>query len=215
MQDAELTLLGSTVATAAVHALIPDHWLPLVLLARAQRWSPRRALGVAAFSGALHSVVSVSLGAVALWVGREAAFEVGEKLQQLSAGLLVAFGLAYGGWALARGGHSLHVHPRLSDAHAEPDRALSGLGLGFVVGFNPCVLIIPILFATSAWRAVWQVAVAAAFSATTVGTTATMCWAGLRSARWPEFAFLDRYGEALSGALIALTGIVVLALEAA
>lgn len=214
MKSAGLAVLASTVATAAVHALIPDHWLPLVLLARAQRWSPRRALGIAAFSGGLHSVVSVSLGAVALWVGREAAVEVGERLQRISSTLLVAFGLIYAAWALARGGHSLHVHPRLADPHAEPDRALTGLGLGFVVGFNPCVLIIPILFAAGAWRPAWQLAVAASFAATTVGTTAVMCWAGLRSARRPEFSFLDRYGEALSGALIALTGMVVLALEA-
>lgn len=213
MESAALALLGSTVATAAVHALIPDHWLPLVLLARAERWSPRRALGLAAFSGGLHSVVSVSLGAVALWVGREAALEVGEKIQHVSSALLVLFGLGYAGWALARGGHSLHVHPRLSDAHAEPDRTLTGVGLGFVLGFNPCVLIIPILFATSAWRAIWQLAVASAFTVTTVATTAAMCWAGLRSARRPEFSFLDRYGEAVSGALIALTGLVVLALE--
>jgi len=213
LHEAGLALLGTTVATAAIHALIPDHWLPLVLLARAQRWSVRRAFGVAAFSGGLHSVVSVSLGAVALWIGREAAAEAGEKLHLASSALLILFGMAYGGWALRRGGHSLHVHPRLSDAHAEPDRALTGAGIGFVLGFNPCVLIIPILFATSSWRASWQLAVAAAFTATTVATTAAMAWVGLRSARRPEFEFLDHYGEALTGMLIAVTGIVVLVLE--
>lgn len=213
MEQAALTLIGSTAATALVHALIPDHWLPLVLLARSQRWGIRRALGVAAFSGALHSVVSVSLGAVALWVGREAALEVGERVGHLSSGLLIAFGIGYAAWAMRRGGHSLHVHPRLGDPHGEPDSALTGVGLGFIVGFNPCVLILPILFATSSWRAIWQVAVAGAFTVTTVATTAAMAWVGLRSTRRPEFAFLDRYGEALSGALIAVTGVVVLFLE--
>ena len=213
MEPAGATLIGSTVATALVHALIPDHWLPLVLLARAQNWERRQILGVAVFAGGLHSIVSVSLGAVALWIGREAALEVGERLQLLSSGLLILFGLTYAVWAMVRGGHSLHMHPRLGDPHGEPDRTLTGLGLGFVVGFNPCVLIIPILFATSAWRALWQVAVAGAFTVTTVATTSVMAWVGLSSARRPEFAFLDRYGEALSGALIAITGVAVLLLE--
>jgi hypothetical protein len=213
MQEAGLALLGNTVATAVFHALIPDHWLPLVLLARAQRWSGRRVLGVAAFSGSLHALVSVSLGALALWAGREAALEAGGRLQGLSSALMILFGLGYGVWALARGGHSLHVHPHLSDLHAEPDTRLTGLGLGFTVGFNPCVLIIPILFATSAWRPAWQVAVAAAFALTTVATTAAMSWTGVRSARLFRFTFLDRFGEALSGGLIALTGLVVFVLE--
>ena len=54
---------------------------------------------------------------------------------------------------------------------------------------------------------------AAAFALTTVATTAAMSWAGARSARLRRFAFLDRFGEALSGGLIALTGLVVLLLE--
>ncbi|MEE9219718.1 MAG: sulfite exporter TauE/SafE family protein [Acidobacteriota bacterium] len=213
MEQAGLALLGTTVATAAVHALIPDHWLPLVLLARAQRWELRRTLGVAAFSGTLHSIVSVSLGAMALWLGREAALEVGEKLQHLTSLLLVLFGAVYAGWALARGGHSLHMHPHLADPHGEPDQRLSGMGLGFIIGFNPCVLIIPILFATAAWRAAWQLAVAGAFTLTTIATTSVMAWVGLRSSRRLEFAFLDRFGEVLSGALIALTGLAMWLLE--
>lgn len=213
MENAALALLGTTVATAGVHALIPDHWLPLVLLARAQRWSLRHAVAVAVFSGGLHSVVSVSLGAVALWVGRETAQELGGMLHKISSLLLILFGVGYAGWALRRGGHSLHVHPRLEDPHAEPDHRLSGIGLGFIVGFNPCVLIIPLLFATSSWRAAWQLAVAGAFSITTIVTTAAMAWIGLRSARRPAFAFLDRFGEAVSGALIALTGVAMWLLE--
>jgi hypothetical protein len=213
LEHAALALLGTTVATAAVHSLIPDHWLPLVLLARSQRWSLRNALAVAVFSGGLHSVVSVSLGALALWIGRETAHDLGEMLQKISSALLVLFGLVYAGWALHRGGHSLHMHPRLEDPHAEPDPGLSGMGLGFVVGFNPCVLIIPILFATSSWRAAWQLAVAGAFTVTTVLTTAAMAWIGVRSAGRLEFAFLDRFGEVLSGALITLTGIAVWVLE--
>jgi hypothetical protein len=213
MAGAGLALLATTVATAGVHALIPDHWLPLVLLARAQRWEQRRAVGVAAFSGVLHALVSVSLGALALWGGREAARGLGESLQRWSAALLVLFGAAYAGWALARGGHSLHVHPRLEDAHAEPDRRLTGIALGFVVGFNPCVLIIPILFATGGMAPGWALGVAAAFALTTVLTTTVMVWAGLRSVRRLELAALDRYGEVLSGALIGLTGLVVWALE--
>lgn len=213
LEPAALTLLGTTAVTALVHALIPDHWLPLVLLARAKRWNLRHALALAVLAGGLHSVVSVSLGALALWVGREAAQDMGEMLQNISSVLLVLFGLGYAAWALWRGGHSLHMHPRLEDPHAEPDHRLTGVGLSFVVGFNPCVLIIPILFATSSWKAIWQVAVAGAFTVTTVATTAAMAWIGLRSARRPEFAFLDRFGEAVSGALIALTGIAIWILE--
>jgi len=32
-------LLATAAATAAFHTLIPDHWLPFVLVGRARRWS--------------------------------------------------------------------------------------------------------------------------------------------------------------------------------
>ena len=34
-------LVGTAISTAVLHTLIPDHWLPFVLIGRARNWSLR------------------------------------------------------------------------------------------------------------------------------------------------------------------------------
>ena len=48
MTEAGLALILTTVITALVHTLIPDHWLPFVLVSRAERWTVRRTLAMTA-----------------------------------------------------------------------------------------------------------------------------------------------------------------------
>src|SRR4029450_1635303 len=47
-------LFLSSCTTAIIHALIPDHWLPFVLLSRVERWSERRGAAVPGRGGRLH-----------------------------------------------------------------------------------------------------------------------------------------------------------------
>lgn len=109
MPETPTTLLFATaVATAALHTLIPDHWLPFVLIGRARNWSGRTTGIVSGFSALLHTGLSLALGLVAVVVGLQAARWTGEGLERASSILLVAFGAGYAAWAWRKGGH---FHP--------------------------------------------------------------------------------------------------------
>ena len=54
MDPAALVYLTAASATAGLHALIPDHWLPFVLMGRSRHWSVAKTLALASASGALH-----------------------------------------------------------------------------------------------------------------------------------------------------------------
>ncbi len=244
-------LLVTTVTTAAFHTLIPDHWLPFVLVARTRGWDARRTAVLTAGSALLHVTFSVALGLGAALMGRgaEAAVGLGESIEKLSAGLLALFGLAYALYFLVRGGHQhsfgMHPHhvadaghspltPHPHDLHAEaahapkaaPSRgpALPGFhdpapatggGLGAwtlagIVGFNPCVLVIPYIYLASSMGAAALVLVAAAFAVSTVACMVGVAIIGLKGTARLESPFLMRYGEVVSGALIAVTGLVVM-----
>jgi ABC-type nickel/cobalt efflux system permease component RcnA len=231
-------LVVTTVTTAALHTLIPDHWLPFVLVARSQGWSARRTAALTTASAALHVVVSVGLGVAAHLLGRgaEAAVGVGESLSKLSAGLLVLFGAAYALWFLGRGGHqhSFGMHPHhgaetvhppatphphdLAEAAAAPPPAgrdrrrgrLGGASLAVIVGFNPCILVIPYVYMAGTMGTGSLLLVGAAFAGATVTCMVGVALLGLKGTARLESPFLTRYGEAVSGVLIALTGLVVM-----
>jgi hypothetical protein len=223
VSEAAFALVVTTILTAAVHTLIPDHWLPFVLVARAERWSPRRTLVLTSASAMLHVAVSIALGlAVALGLGAAPlAAGLAEILEALTGWLLIAFGTAYMAWFLVRGGHvhSFGMHPHHDPRDPDPSAAgpwrrdISGWALALIVGFNPCILVIPTFYGAARIGARALAAVAAAFAVTTVLTMAVVTLLGLRGTARLTSPFLTRYGEAVSGGLVALTGLVVMLLE--
>jgi len=237
--DAPLYLLTVTaVATAAFHTLIPDHWLPFVLIGRARRWSAKTTAAVAGASALIHTSLSVALGLIAVKIGREATAAVGETLERVSGILLVAFGLAYAGWAWRKGGH---FHPGGSmlhreeegpccdgaEGHSDPghlhyhaDRRLiegaggrGALSLAVIVGVNPCVLVLPIVLAAAQHGALVLSLVAAAYSLTTIVLMVGLSVAGVVGARRLEPPKAARHMEMASGLLIAAVGVAFWLLE--
>jgi ABC-type nickel/cobalt efflux system permease component RcnA len=231
-------LLGTAVATALFHTLIPDHWLPFVLIGRVRGWGARTAALVSGFSAMIHAVLSVAIGLAAVGIGVETARVAGETLEHASALLLVTFGIVYAAWAWRKGGHFhpgghlVHqdggescdgaegaAHPEHLHYHADaalmkgPGRR-SAVYLAVIVGLNPCVLILPIMLAALKEGATAVAAVTVAYSVTTIGLMVVLSTAGVMVAhRFFEPPGLARYMETISGLLIALTGVLFWLLE--
>ncbi|HKY33437.1 MAG TPA: hypothetical protein VJV23_12965 [Candidatus Polarisedimenticolia bacterium] len=224
MSQAGAALVLTTIVTAVVHTLIPDHWLPFVLVSRAEGWTRRRTLTMTAASATLHVALSIALGLAIVVLGRgaeKAVTGLAERLEALTGWMLVGFGLLYMTWFLLRGGHShsFGLHPHHSPEDPEPPEArgrgreLTGYALTFIVGFNPCILVIPCIYGAAAMSPLTLAAVAAAFALSTVLSMVLVTLVGLHGTSRLTSPFLTRYGEAFSGGLIAAVGLAVLLAE--
>jgi ABC-type nickel/cobalt efflux system permease component RcnA len=236
--DATLSLLLATaVSTALFHTLIPDHWLPFVLIGRARGWSGRTTAAVSGLSAGIHVALSAALGLLAVLVGLEAARVVGETLEGAAPFLLIAFGLLYALWAWRKGGHfhpggSLlhhadersrcaggegtgpeHLHYHADEALIRNTRGRSAVALAAIVGINPCVLILPLVLKSADHGAFAVGAVLTAYSGTTVALMVGLSVAGVTGATRIRVPAAARYMEAVSGLVIAAAGLVLLFLE--
>jgi hypothetical protein len=218
-----MTYLGLVFGTALVHTLIPDHWLPFVLVGRAQGWPDRKTLGVTAVAGLLEILVTLVLFAVTLAVGEGAAQKIGERFHLFSAMGLLFFGLVYAFFAWRRGEHT-HFHFHLhAHAHRDPGgppaageslhRQMTVWALVLAVGLSPCVVVFPLFWPAVSLGWVGRLAVMLAFSAGTLGGFMGVTYLSLKRFRGLRMKLLDRYGELMSGLLIALLGFVFLLLE--
>jgi len=248
VRDPLLVLVLTTITTAVFHTLIPDHWLPFVLVARTEGWGTRRTAVMTAGSAILHVVLSVGLGLAAFWAssGAAAVAGLGASIGRISSAVMVLFGASYAAWFFFEGGHhhSFGVHPHHApgvehergqphphdmdgedgipapeaialggSAAAAGRRArLSGLALAGIVGFNPCLLVIPYIHYAGSMGPGALFAVSIAFALSTVVCMVGVALIGLRGTARLESPFLIRYGEVISGALIAVTGLVVMLL---
>lgn len=228
MTSTSVLLFLSSCSTAITHALIPDHWLPFVLLSQSQRWSDRRTAVLTGLAGLLHVLMSIVLGGLAIAAGSGSAQDLAERAGRpigfLAGLLLLLFGLAYGLWShlresrahaspgnpAARPGH-VHAHGHLLERWFRG--ALTGGALVVIIGISPCALLAPILFAAWSEGPGAILAAALGFALCTIGTMVGATLFARHGMRRLEFPFLTRYGDLISGAMLAAIGVFLMLFE--
>lgn len=218
-----LALVLTSMAVGAVHTMAPDHWVPFAALARSERWTAVRTATVTALCGLGHVTVSVALGLAAALFGLEVVERFGRRLEGLGGVFLIAFGVIYALWGLHRAVWSRwHVHPH-SHVHwhthgREPhvhvgERRLTPWALFVLFSADPCVAVIPLMFAVAPLGAIRTAAVVIAYELATIATMiALVLPARAAAAKAIAGGWADRYGHAIAGGLIALIGVVVVGL---
>ena len=148
-QSVLLSLLGGGFVAAFLHAALPTHWLPFVLVGRAQRWRGGRTLLAVTIAGLAHIFTTAVLGGLIVAAGLALDQWIQGLLPHLSAVLLFLFGAFYLARATlkrpaAAGG------PVMSEAEpAVSDRA-AFLGLVAMMAVSPGEVLLPIYLSASA-----------------------------------------------------------------
>lgn len=207
MNDSHLLALAMTgFGVAVLHAAIPTHWLPFVVLGRARGWTRRRTLGAVALAGGGHILATTALGVGLAWFG----FELEERFHAVFhwaiAGILVGLG-AWLAWRAphGRGCAHCHGHPEKLVPDVTDRAALWGLFLTLTL--SPCELFLPVYLtaAPHGWPGVaWLSAVLAA---ATLGGMLTLTWLTLLGVQRLRFRWLDRLDSRVVGGLLCLLGI--------
>ena len=208
-----VTAIAVTAATVgSLHTLAPDHWVPFAALARAQRWSAGRTARVTMACGAGHVTTSVILGVAGVLFGLELVSAFGRRIESWGALLLIAFGLAYGLWGLRRAaGARLHGHVHAHYDHVHDAAHLTPGTLFLLFSADPCVAVIPLIVAAAPFGVAAVAAVAVIYEAATIATMTALVLASWRGVTAVRARWLDRYGDATAGGLIATLGIVLAA----
>jgi hypothetical protein len=115
-------LMIAVLVVGVLHTLVPDHWVPITLIARQRGWSRAQTGKAAALAGLGHTISTLLIAAV-LWVaGMAFAARFGEAVDRVASLALIGFGawVAIGslreldaeshhqGEALAKHGHAAH-----------------------------------------------------------------------------------------------------------
>ena len=224
------TELGILIVTALsigfFHTLMgPDHYLPFIMMSRAQHWSKLKTLSVTALCGLGHVLSSIVIGLLGIAAG--VAISRIEGLEgirgNVASYLLFGFGLAYMAWGIKKSiKRKPHVHNhahldgtahehthnhREEHSHVHRQRKTTMWWLFVIFLLGPCEPLIPILMYPAAKASLsGTVLVAAVFGITTIATMTSivmLAYIGLKRIR---FTFFERYAHAMGGAIIALSG---------
>jgi len=203
-----LVVVAGSAVVGVIHALLPDHWVPFVVLSKARRWDLRRSLTAVVAGGLAHLASTAALGLLLAILGARAIERIGPAAELTGAGILAVFGVVLslrGMKAARKGGHRHEELPSdLAPAGGGPrDHILTGA----VFGLRPCAEAIPIFFAATAYGLTSSLLAIGVWVAATLGTMIAVVLVsllGLRSLRVDAF---ERYGELTAGAVVLLMGL--------
>ena len=116
MHTSLLLLLGAAAIVAILHSILPDHWVPLAIVARTQRWSLPRVTRVSALASVGHVVASLILGGIVAIIGLQFQRQLDTQQGHIIGGILVLTGLGFLLWGFIGGGHG-HSHSGEGHTH--------------------------------------------------------------------------------------------------
>jgi hypothetical protein len=219
-----------------LHSILPDHWVPLAVIARTQRWSIAHVARISVLASVGHVLTSLVIAGIIAAIGLRfrSAFEtqqghiVGAILILTGIGFVVWSLTGHGGHSHGAGGHSHardHVHE--DHAHDHENRHEHSHGAGatpversavqrfaaiagpFGAAASPDLTILPVALAASAIGLGAVLGTLVAFTIATLGTFVVLTVAATLAGYQVKGEWLEEHGTLITAFVLISIGIVV------
>jgi nickel/cobalt exporter len=119
--NATLAILLASIGVGLGHAILPDHWIPLAVIGRTERYPLKKIARLSGLAGVAHVLLSIVLGAIVIAVGLGFRSTVQSAQDTIIGCLLLATGLGFVVLELSGRGHHHgpggHTHDHGGDDH--------------------------------------------------------------------------------------------------
>ncbi len=202
-----LTLTATGFSVAALHAAIPTHWLPFIMIGRARGWSRRRTLGAVALAGGGHVLLTAVLGVALAVFG----WEMSERFDTVFHWMVAALLVGLGAWLAFRSPHGHGCgHCEGQKFIPEPTDRAALWGLFLTLTLSPCEMFLPVYLTAAPYGWTGIVWLSVVLAVATFAGMLTLTWLTLHGAQ--RVRWLDRIDGRVLGGLLALLGIATVAL---
>ncbi len=201
-------LLGSLLLSA-IHALIPNHWIPLVAIGRSEGWSRSETLAFTGITGLAHVTSTILIGVVVGLLGHELSTRYSVVASVVAPAVLIGLGVIYLVLEVTGRRHH-HSHFAAPERERRVSRFSLVASLSAAMFFSPCIEIEAYYFTAGAigWPGI--VAVSLVYVVVTVGGMVVLVDLGLKGAARIQSHFLEHHERGVTGLL--LVGLGVLAI---
>lgn len=189
---------------AIVHALIPNHWLPLVAVARAEGWKAREVTIITLSAALAHVVGTVALGLVLGFIGKELVEDYGKAIYVGSSVLLIVFGLIYYTVNLPH-----HHHSGNQDVVAYKRSKRKWVLIFIVMMFlSPCLEVESLFLTAGAYGMGLVLMMSAVYAIVSISGILLLVSLGHRGVNLLPAQFIEHNEKRISGIVLIVVGIV-------
>lgn len=198
------SVLAGTVLLAIVHALIPNHWLPLVAVARAEGWKRSEVTGITFLAALAHVIGTVALGVVLGIIGKELVEDYGNAIYVASSVLLIVFGLIYYTVNLPH-----HHHSGNKDVVAYKRSKRKWVLIFIVMMFlSPCLEVESLFLSAGAYGMGLVTLMSVVYAIVSISGILLLVTLGHRGVNLLPAHFIEHHEKRISGIVLILVGII-------
>lgn len=198
------SVIAGTILLAIVHALIPNHWLPLVAVAKAEQWKSRDVNLVTLLAALAHVLGTVALGIVLGLIGKELVEEYGNAIYVGSSVLLIVFGLIYYTVNLPH-----HHHSEQSDVVAYKRSKRKWVLIFIVMMFlSPCLEVESLFLSAGAYGMGMVFMLSVIYAIVSVSGIMLLVNLGHKGTRLLSAHFIEHNEKRISGIVLIVVGII-------
>lgn len=201
--------LSLGVVTAAVHASLPNHWLPFVAAARHYKWTDAQLLRFTLLVGAAHATTTIGLAVLAGLLGEGTTHFLHENSMKVAGVVLLAVGLIF--FLSPRLYGHRHIHHPECEHCRDGSQIVTLVGLFVALALSPCEGLLPIFFA-AAVKIGWLKALSVALTSGILTVILMMSFALLAKRGWERFLprLSEHHERFFISALMVILGIALL-----
>ncbi|OQP58947.1 hypothetical protein A3860_39130 [Niastella vici] len=198
------SIITGTILLGITHALIPNHWLPLVAIAKAEKWEKFELMMVTSITASAHVLGTAILGVALGRVGTRLAHEYEEYVHVIAPVLLILFGLIYFSINLPH-----HHHTANKDIQQYKRSKTKWIMMfAFIMFLSPCLEVESLFLAAGAygWDSILLLAlVYAVISITGIITLVMLAHKGIQMI---NSHFIEQNEKRITGLVLIIVGIV-------
>lgn len=197
---------------SVIHGLLPDHWIPLVMVSKTEKWSRAESLLATALVGIPHTASTILIGIIIGLIGYQvSSYQIVARI--VAPLILATLGAVYVFLDFKGTREEPHQNPRNTDVASKRSRVAIITSLGTALFLSPCVAIGAYYFIARGFGWLGIAVVSATYLIVTILTMIMMVNLGIKGVEKIKWHFLEQHDKLVTGIVLVILGILVYFIE--
>jgi len=191
-----------------VHALIPNHWIPLIAISKSEKWSTKETMTATFITGTAHIFSTILIGILVGFIGHKLSSSFEFITEIIAPLILVLLGAIFIVLDLRHSHHGDHDHFKLEEKKLKSRSKWAILiSLSVAMFFSPCLELDAYYFhaGTFGWPGIAMVSIT--YLVVTVSLMMLLVYAGLKSIARFRAHFLEQHHKLITGIILIVLGV--------
>ncbi len=196
-----------------IHPLFPNHWLPLIAIAKTEKWSTRESIFATLITGFSHTLSTIIIGVIVGFVGIKLSENYSYIIRVAAPIILLIIGLIYLVLDFISSQHHHHFH--LNESKIKSKKSKTAIIISLCIGMflSPCIEIEAYYFqaATKGWLGIMIVSIV--YLIVTLAVMVLLVYLGLKGVNKLKSVFWEHHEKLITGVVLIFLGLLAYFVE--